>query len=37
MILSDLLLDISHTLDSNYILDQLQLSVKVVKLWCGDN
>ena len=24
-------------LDHNYILDQLQLVIKAVKFWCGDN
>ena len=37
MLLSDLVLDTSHTLDSNYLLCQLQHSIKSVKFWCGNN
>ena len=37
VLLSDLSLDTSHTLDSNYLLDQLQRYTKAVKFWCGDN
>ena len=37
MIFSDLVLDTSHTLGSNYLLDQLQRSIESVKLWCDDN
>ena len=37
MLLSDLVLDASHTLDSNSLLDQLQRSIKAVKFWCDDN
>ena len=37
MLLYDLFLDTSHTLDSNSLLDQLQRSIKDVKFWCGNN
>ena len=37
MLLPALVLDTIHTLDSNYLLDQLQCSIKAVKFWCGDN
>ena len=37
VLLSALVLDTSHTLDSNFNLDQLQRSIKDVKFWCGDN
>ena len=37
MLLSALVLEISHTLDSSSLLDQLKCSIKDVKFWCGDN
>ena len=37
MILSALVLDTSHALYSNSVLDQLQRSIKAGKFWCGDN
>ena len=37
MLLSALVLDTSLTLKSNYILDQLQFSIKAIKFWCGYN
>ena len=37
VLLYDLVLDTSHTLESNYLLDQLQCSIKAAKFWCGDN
>ena len=37
VILSALVLDTSHTLESNYLLDHLQHSTKAVKFMCGDN
>ena len=37
MLLSALVLEISHTLYSNSLLEQLQHSIKAVKFWCGDN
>ena len=37
MLLSDLVLDTRHNLDSNSLLDQLQHSIKAVKFGCGDN
>ena len=37
VLLSDLVLDTSHNLDSYFVLGQLQHSIKAVKFWCGNN
>ena len=37
VLLFDLVPDTNNTLDSIYLLDQLQSSIKAVKFYCGDN